>query len=391
MTLISDTAALEAFCQRQRKADFIAVDTEFLRDNTYWPQLCLVQVGGPDEVAAIDTLAGIDLQPLVDLLNDESVLKVFHAGRQDLEIFFHLTGRLPHPIFDTQVAAMVCGFGDQVGYDTLARKLVGARIDKASRFADWSKRPLTERQLEYALADVIHLRPIYEKLSRKLEKSGRAGWLAEEMAVLTHPDTYKLTPELAWRRLKTKSSNRRYLAVLRALAAWRETEAQRRDIPRNRVLRDEQLQDIAAHRPTSVKELARTRGLGRDFAGGRTGASLLAAIEAAMALPESELPEPRQREETPLGLGPLVELLKVLLKMKSEEHDVAHRLIASSADLEAIAADDNADVPALSGWRREIFGEDALALKHGKLAMTAQGTRVELVPLTASQSFTATG
>ena len=246
MTLIADSAALAAFCTRQAKADFITVDTEFLRDTTYWPKLCLVQIGGPDEVAAIDTLApDLDIAPMIDLLCDPAVLKVFHSARQDMEIFYHLMGRLPAPIFDTQVAAMVCGFGDSVGYQTLARRLAGATIDKASRFADWSHRPLTKRQLDYALADVVHLRPVYRKLDKKLGRNGRAAWLKEEMAVLTDPATYALEPDTAWQRLKTRSNDRRYLSVLRALAAWRELEAQRRDVPRGRVMRDEQLFDIA--------------------------------------------------------------------------------------------------------------------------------------------------
>jgi len=246
MTLISDSAELAQFCSGQAKAEFITVDTEFLRDKTYWPQLCLVQLAGPDDVAAVDTLApDLDLAPLIDLLRNPEILKVFHSARQDMEIFYHLMGCLPAPIFDSQVAAMVCGFGDSVSYEILARKLADARLDKASRFADWSRRPLTERQLDYALADVIHLRPIYGKLQKMLDKNGRAGWLNEEMAVLTSPETYDLAPDLAWRRLKTRSTDRRYLAVLRLLAAWREREAQRRDVPRGRVLRDEQLYDIA--------------------------------------------------------------------------------------------------------------------------------------------------
>lgn len=387
MTLIADSAELSAFCARQAKADFITVDTEFLRDTTYWPKLCLVQIGGPEEVAAIDTLApDIDIAPMTELLGNSRVLKIFHSARQDMEIFYHMMGRLPAPIFDTQVAAMVCGFGDSVGYQTLARRLAGATIDKASRFADWSHRPLTKRQLDYALADVVHLRPIYRKLEKKLGRNGRAAWLKEEMAVLTDPATYALEPDSAWQRLKTRSNDRRYLAVLRSLAAWREVEAQRRDVPRGRVIRDEQLFDIAAHTPQTTEELARTRGLSRDLARGRIGQAILKAVEAGLAVPESERPAPPPKAELPKGLAPVVDLLKVLLKMRSEEQHVAQRLVASTTDLERIAADDHASVPALKGWRRKVFGEDALALKHGRLALGIDGNAVTVVPIDAEHA-----
>jgi len=387
MTLIADTKALVEFCNRQAKAEFITVDTEFMRDTTFWPKLCVAQVGGPDEAAAIDSLAkGIDLAPLFDLMRNRRVLKVFHSARQDLEIFFLLTGTLPEPLFDTQVAAMVCGFGESVGYDTLARKLTGAKIDKSSRFADWSHRPLKKRQVEYAISDVVHLRPIYEKLRQRLEKTGRTAWLDEEMAVLTDPETYRLDPELAWRRLKTRSGDRRYLAVVRSLAAWRETEAQRRDVPRNRVLRDEQLFDIAAHRPPTAEELARTRGLSKELARGRLGQAILKAVADGMAVPDDQCPPPPPRAERPVGSGPIIDLLKVLLKMKCEENEVAQKLVATTADLEQIAADDNAAVPALSGWRREIFGRDALALKHGRVALSVGRKSIKVVPLDGKQA-----
>lgn len=383
MTLITDTDTLSAFCARQRGAPFITVDTEFLRDTTYWPKLCLVQVAGPAEtdVAAVDTLAdGLDLEPLIELFEDEAIVKVFHSARQDLEIFYNLMNeRLPRPIFDTQVAAMVCGFGEQVGYDTLARRITGVKVDKASRFADWAHRPLTDRQLAYALADVTHLRPIYVALRDRLAESERADWLREEMAQLTDPETYRLDPRSAWQRLKPRSGDRKYLAVLREIAAWREVEAQRRDVPRNRIIRDEQVQDIAAHAPRSVEQLSRTRGLSADFARGRLGAEILAAVERALALPAEERPKAVNRADLPNGIGPLVDLLKVLLKTKSEAHGVAQKLIANTADLERIAADDDAEVAALSGWRREIFGEDALALKHGKLALAAENREVRII------------
>ena len=380
MTLISAPAELDALCGRLAKADFITVDTEFLRDSTYWPKLCLLQVAGPDDVAAVDTLApGLDLAPLLALFDDKRILKVLHSARQDMEIFFHLTGRLPAPIFDTQVAAMVCGFGESVGYDTLVRKMTGAHVDKSSRFTDWSRRPLAERQLNYALADVTHLRRIYRKLERRLAKSGRAAWLDEEMAILTSPETYRLDPELAWRRLKTRSTDRRYLAILRALATWREQEAQQRDVPRGRVLRDEQLFDIAAHRPKSDEELARSRGVSKDMARGRLGTAILEAVAQALALPDDELPKPAPKPAAPNGSGPLIDLLKVLLKLRCDEHDVAQKLIANAADLERIAADDDASVMALKGWRYEIFGRDALALKQGDVALSAAGSKVRVV------------
>ncbi len=384
MTLIAESVGLQAFCARLAKADYITVDTEFLRDSTYWPKLCLLQVAGPEEdaVAAIDTLAeGLDLSPLLDLFDDRGIVKVLHSARQDMEIFFHMTGRLPAPIFDTQVAAMVCGFGESVGYDTLVRKMTGAQIDKSSRFTDWSRRPLAQRQLTYALADVTHLRKVYSKLARRLEKSGRAPWLDEEMAILTSPETYRLEPDEAWRRLKTRSNDRRYLAVLRALATWRELEAQQRDVPRGRVLRDEQLFDIAAHRPTSEEELARSRGINRDLARGRIGKAILEAVAQGLAIPEADLPKPPPKPQSGNGIGPLMDLLKVMLKLRCEEHDVAQKLIASSADLEQIAISDEADVLALRGWRYEIFGRDALALKHGTVALSAAGSKVRVVPL----------
>lgn len=381
MTLITTTDELAAFCRSLAGADYIAVDTEFLREKTYWPQLCLVQVAGPKEAVAIDPLSeDLDMAPLYELMADSGILKVFHAARQDLEIFHHLTGQVPTPLFDTQVAAMVCGFGDSVGYETLISRLTGARIDKSSRFTDWSHRPLTDRQLSYALADVVHLRPAYEKLRRRLQRTGREQWLAEEMAVLNAPSTYLADPDAAWMRLKVRASKPRFLGVLRELAAWREREAQRRDLPRNRVLRDEALLEIAAHAPTTVDELARTRGMGRGFAEGRQGQDVLEAVQRALAIPEADLPAVEPREEAPGGLAPIVELLRVLLKMKCDENHVASKLVASAADLEAIAADDDADVPALTGWRREIFGADAIALKQGRMALAVVDRRVRIVP-----------
>jgi ribonuclease D len=382
MNLITTTSELTAFCARQASAEYITVDTEFLRDKTYWPQLCLVQIAGPEDAAVIDTLApGIDLAPLLTLMADTKVLKVFHAARQDIEIFYHLSGAVPTPLFDTQVAAMVCGFGDAVSYETLANKLAGAKIDKSSRFTDWAHRPLTARQLEYALADVTYLRTAYEKLQTRLDKTGRAPWLDEEMAELTDPATYRLDPADAWKRLKTRGGNKRFLAILSELSAWREIAAQQRDIPRGRILRDESLLEIAAHTPLTIDDLARIRGLGRSIAEGKLGAEMLACVARGIAAPESGAPQPHLRNELPPGLGPLVDLLRVLLKLRCEEHDVAQKLVANSAELELIAADDGAEVPALNGWRHEIFGKDALALKHGALALTAQGKRILVVDL----------
>lgn len=382
MTVISDTTALAAFCRRMSAENFVTVDTEFMRDRTYWPDLCLVQVAGTEEAAAIDPLApDIDLTPLFELLANPQILKVFHAARQDLEIFFHLTGGLPTPIFDSQVAAMVCGFGDSVSYETLASRLAGARIDKSFRFTDWSKRPLSDRQLTYALGDVTHLRIIYQKLSKRLHSTERERWVDEEMAILTDHATYRLDPETAWMRLKPRSGSPKFLNLLKALAAWREVEAQRRNLPRNRLVRDEALLEIAAQMPTTVAELARTRTLNRGTAEGSMGETLLATVAQGLALPPEQAPKLAERLEVPPGRGPLIDLLKVLLKLSCEAHHVAQKLVASSADLEAIACSDTAQVAALHGWRFEVFGADALALKQGRLALTAANDAIRLVRL----------
>jgi ribonuclease D len=382
MTLITDTEALAGFCRRQKSAEFVAVDTEFMRERTFWPILCLVQVAGPEEAAAIDALApGINLAPLLDLMADPAVLKVFHAARQDLEIFFQLSGKAPHPVFDTQIAAMVCGFGDAVSYETLVKKLAGTNLDKASRFTDWAQRPLTDRQVKYALADVIHLRTVYERLQQILGRNGRAGWFAEEMRGLVDPAIYRTDPAEAWRRFRLRGhADRRFLGVLKAVAAWREAAAQQRDLPRGRIMKDEAVIEIAAHAPKTIEALSRTRSLPRGVAEGKLGQEILDAVAQGLADPNPP-PAIPGKAETPPGIGPLIELLRVLLKQRCEDSQVAQKLIASSDDLEAIAADDNAPVPALSGWRRELFGNDALALKHGRLALTASNYRIELVPL----------
>lgn len=386
MTLITSTSELNAFCERQKDAPFVTVDTEFLRETTYWPKLCLVQVGGPHEAVAIDPLApGMDLTALFDLLKDGNILKVFHAARQDLEIFYHIMGQLPAPVFDTQVAAMVCGFGDSVGYEGLVTKLVNARIDKSSRFTDWSLRPLSERQLTYALSDVTHLRDAYRKLKKKLEKTGRESWLDDEMAVLLSPQTYDADPMVAYKRIKVRNPKPRALAVLRELAAWRENECRRRDLTRNRILRDDPLVEIALHAPKTVKDLARTRGLSAKQAEGEMGRHLLKAVERGLAVPDQDCPRRDKRPDMPSGLGPVCDLLKVLLKLRSEESEVATKLLANAADIEKIAAfGAEADVPALKGWRAEVFGNDALKMRDGGIAVRIEGKRLALVDVSES-------
>jgi ribonuclease D len=391
MSLITDNDAVAAFCARQKGAQFVAIDTEFMRERTYWPILCVVQVAGPEEAVAIDALAeGIDLKPLLGLMSDPQTLKVFHAARQDLEIFFQLSGEVPHPIFDTQVAAMVCGFGDAASYETLVKRLAGASLDKASRFTDWAHRPLTERQIKYALADVVHLRTVYDRLQHLLADNGRAAWFEEEMADLVDPAIYRSDPAEAWRRFRIRGrADRRFLGVLRALAAWREKAAQQRDLPRGRIMRDEAVLEIATHAPKAIETLARTRSLGKGIAEGKLGREILAAVAEGLADPEPP-PAIPAKADAPPGIGPLIELLRVLLKQRCEDFQVAQKLVASADDLEAIAADDNAPVRVLSGWRRDVFGNDALALKHGRLALTAGRNRIELVPLPEHREAAAT-
>ena len=380
-SLITDTATLAALCGRLRTEPFVTVDTEFMRERTYYPELCVVQLGGEHENAVIDTMAdGLDLQPLAALMRDEAVLKVFHAARQDIEIFLELFGAVPKPLFDTQVAAMVAGFGDQVGYDALVSALTGGQIDKAHRFSDWSARPLSPAQVTYAAADVTHLHTAYQRLRERLERDGRSEWVFEEMEVLTRPETYRADPETMWERLRPRTGNRRMLGVLRAVAAWREREAQRVNIPRQRLLRDESLLEVAATAPATAEALARCRGITRGFAEGRSGVGLLAAIAAAASLPEDALPDAPRGREGPRPSPALVSLLKVLLAAKCEEHDVAPKLVASSDDIDRLSVEDHPDVPALSGWRRRVFGEDALSLKGGKVALGVAGKKVKLIP-----------
>ena len=379
MTLLSTTAEVAALCAELAREPYVAVDTEFMRDRTYWPKLCLVQLAGAKRHAAIDPLAtGIDLAPLFALMVNPQVLKVFHAARQDIEVFHRLTGEVPAPLFDTQLAAMVCGYGEEVGYETLVSQIAKGRVDKSSRFTDWSRRPLSAQQLVYALGDVIHLRVIYERLRRQLEQTGRSEWVAQELADLTDPATYRQPLEEAWKRIKVRSRDPRFLAVLRALATWREAEAQRRDLPRNRIIRDDLLLEVAANRPTSVEQLAKLRRISLDR---QSAAAVVEAVHAALALPEHELPRLEAAPKLPRGLGPMIDLLRVLLRLKSEEHHVAQRLVATTGDLEAIATQERPDVAALKGWRFEVFGRSALALKRGELGLAIADGQIVLIPI----------
>jgi ribonuclease D len=379
--LVTETSALAALCERLRAERFVTVDTEFMRERTYWPELCVVQLAGAQEVAVVDALApGLDLAPLGALLADERVVKVFHAARQDVEIFLLKFGAVPAPLYDTQIAAMVAGFGDQVSYDGLARALAGAHIDKAHRFSDWAARPLSPAQIAYAAADVTHLRHIYAGLTERLEREGRTAWVAEEMAELAEPATYRADPETQWEKLRPRTHNRRFLGLLRAACAWREREAQRVNIPRGRLVKDETLLEIAATSPTTPAELVRARGITEGFAKGKSGASLLAALEVARALPEEALPEvPRDNRPGAAPSPALIALLKVLLAAQSEAHHVAPKLLASSDEIERLAAGE-ADLPVLHGWRREVFGDAALALKQGRVALGVDGRRVKVIP-----------
>ncbi|MCB9957764.1 MAG: ribonuclease D [Rhodospirillaceae bacterium] len=380
MSVITDSAALAELCHHLERQDFITVDTEFLRDATFWPRLCLVQVGADDGAWAIDPLAAdMDLAPLWALLVEAPVPKVFHAARQDVEIVVRATAKVPAPLFDTQIAAMVCGFGDQVGYERLVFELAHKRLDKSSRFTDWSRRPLTDKQIRYALDDVIYLRTVYEALRDQLAKNGRSAWMQEELSTLTDPATYLAEPEDAWRRIRTRSTDPRFLAVLREVATWREVEARSRDVPRTRLLRDEAMLEVAAQAPKTLDALDRLRGVPKGLAGGRVGKAVVDAVNRALALEPGERPKVAGRPAIPTNTGPTVELLRVLLKMCCEDAGVAQRLVASGDDLERLAADDEADIPALHGWRREVFGNQALDLKHGRTALALKDGQVVVV------------
>jgi ribonuclease D len=382
MNLITTTADLAAACERMSRHTFVTVDTEFLRETTYYPLLCVAQVATSDEAVVIDALAqDLDLAPFFELMANEGVLKVFHAARQDIEIVWHQAKLVPRPIFDTQVAAMVLGYGDSISYDQLVQRITGDVIDKSNRFTDWSRRPLSAAQVSYAISDVTHLRGVFLSLSADLQSRGRSEWVGEEMEVLTSPDTYRADPESAWERLKTRVRKPRELSVLMEVAAWREREAQSRDVPRGRVLKDEAIGDIAMHAPTTAERLASLRSLPRGFERSKWGAEIIEAVKRGLARDPSELPridKPRQG----INGSATVELLKVLLRMASEQHGVAAKVIATVEDLERIAIDDRADVPALHGWRREMFGEQAIALKRGRLALAVDRGRVVAVERT---------
>jgi len=379
--LINENISLRAFCDTLAGSEFISVDTEFLREKTYWPKLCVLQIAGPESAVAIDTLSeNIDLSPVFRLLNDKNIVKVFHAGRQDLEIFFHLTGTIPVSIFDTQVAAMVCGFGDSISYEHLVQKLTGSTIDKSSRFTDWSLRPLSSKQIDYAISDVTHLRVIYEKLSLDLKKSGRSDWITEEMEILTLPGTYSLKPKDAYKRVKSKLTSPRFLAILREIAAWREIKAQQRNVPRNRILRDETLVEIASQKPSNINQLSRIRGLNHNITKNQFGKEILSAVALGKTIPDSMCPLSPAKKDLPKGMGAISDLLKVLLKFKCEEYQVAAKLLATSSDIDQIAAyGSEAPVRALRGWRREIFGDDALKLLSGDMHFIVENKKLKLV------------
>ncbi len=382
MRIIDNTPELRALIAELAGAPYLALDTEFMRDQTYWPKLCLIQVAAPGVEAIIDPLGdGIDLAPFYELLKLPGIVKVLHAARQDIEIFHHQGGMIPDPLFDSQIAAMVCGFGDAASYETLCRKIANVEIDKSSRFTDWSRRPLSQKQLDYAIGDVTHLRTIYEFLKNKLEQTGRSAWVQEEIAALQDPALYALHPEIAWKRLKPRTSNKRFLAMLASLAGWREREAQERDIPRGRVLKDEALSEIEAHPPDTVDALERIRAVPRGFATSRLGKGLMEAIaQGRTAKPPEPLEQDRprrRREPSPAA----IDLLKTLLRLRAEAVGVAPRLIANADDIERLAANEDEGVPALHGWRAQVFGNDAIALRKGALAIALEDGEAVVVEL----------
>ena len=381
MDVISTTADLHNLCEKLNSSDHVTVDTEFLREQTFWPQLCLIQLAGPNAEAVVDPMAaGIDLAPFYKLMADTRVVKVFHAARQDIEIVYTKTGVVPAPVFDTQVAAMVCGFGESISYVNLVKRISGADIDKSSRFTDWSRRPLSEKQLVYALGDVTHLREVYAVLKKDLEASGRSHWLAEEMGSLTNPETYDTDPEKAWQRLKLRVKGKKSLAVLVELAAWRERLAQAQDVPRGRILRDEALYDIANQMPMTAEALGQLRTLSDGFGRSQRAREIIDAVKAGLARDPKTLPKMERSDALSAEATATLELLKVLLKSAAAEHRVAPRMIADSEALEQLATEAEPDIPALQGWRRELFGHDALRLKRGELALTLVKGEVRAVP-----------
>jgi ribonuclease D len=379
MQPITTTNSLAEVCGRLQRHPFVTVDTEFLRESTYYPKLCVAQIASTDEAVVVDALAdGIDLKPLFNLMADENVIKVFHAARQDIEICWHAAGLIPAPLVDTQVAAMVLGYGDSIAYDQLVQRITGDNLDKSLRFTDWTRRPLSEAQIAYAISDVTHLRDVYVKLQADLDKRGRTEWMREEMRVLTSPDTYRMEPEHAWQRLQTRVRKPKELAVLIEVAAWREREAQTRDVPRGRVLKDDVVGDLAVQAPTTIERLGNLRSLPKGFERSKWGEAIIEAVKRGLARDVKTLPKIERPKGAPNGQA-TVELLKVLLRMTAERHGVAAKVIATMDDLDRIAGDDEADVPALSGWRRELFGDKALALKHGRLALAVEHNRVVAV------------
>ncbi len=388
--MIETTAALADACKELAKSEFVTIDTEFLRETTFWPQLCLVQMASPTLEVLVDPMAkGIDLTPLFELMADANVVKVFHAARQDIEIIYHLGGLIPHPIFDTQVAAMVCGFGDSISYDQLVQKTKNVQIDKSSRFTDWSRRPLSEKQLDYALADVTHLRDVYLALKSQLEREGRSSWLKEEMDILEARETYDMHPDDAWLRLKSRLRKPTELAILKFVAAWREREARSRNVPRSRVLKDDAIFEIAQQQPKDAEALSRLRTVPKGWERSTSGTAIIETVNAALALPKAEMPQAPRHSHSPEGSGAAVELLKVLLKLSADKHGVAAKVIANSEDLDKIASEgEKAEVQALSGWRRELFGEPALKLIRGEVALRFAGKKVEAVEMPAQGQAT---
>lgn len=382
MSVITTNEALNALCDRLSKSDYVTVDTEFLRDKTYYSKLCLIQIADDNEYHAIDTLAGgLDLAPFYDLMTNENVVKVFHAAKQDIEIFVNQANVVPKPLFDSQIAAMVCGFGDSIGYEKLVMALCNKTLDKSTRFTDWSRRPLTQRQIDYALGDVTHLRTTYKKLKEKLEQSGREHWLSEEIGDMLNIDTYTIQPKDAWKRIKIRNSNRRFNAIVHRIAEWREEEAQRRNMPRNRIMRDEVLLELSAVRPTHTNALTSIRGLGANFASSKSGKDIINAIKESLELPDDALPKISRRKQPSQNTDPIVELLKVLLKLVCKSENVAPKLLANVEDLEKIAESDDSDVKALHGWRYDLFGKNAIALKNGEVAFAIKDGEIYVFPI----------
>lgn len=382
MQIITDTEALQQACEKISSHPYCTVDTEFLRESTFWPELCLIQIACPGDEWIVDVLAkNIDLEPFFNIMTNESVTKVFHAARQDIEIIYKLSEKIPHPVFDTQVAAMVCGYGDSISYDQLVYKITGVQLDKSSRFTDWSKRPLSDKQLTYALADVTHLRDAYLSIKASLEEQERTHWVSEEMETLTSPETYDMPPENAWKRLKMRAKKPLELAILKKVAEWREETARTNNVPRGRIIRDDGIYDVSSRAPSNMQQLNDLRGLNRGFDKNRYGKELLEVVTAVKSLDRSQLPKIPRPKQAPEGCAACTEMLKVLLKITVEKHGVAAKVIATVDDLEKIAADDNANVDALKGWRRELFGNLALDLKNGKIALGYNNRSIKIVPM----------